>query len=249
MAQTKVSALPLKLISSGFGSTDTLVCVVTLPFYQSLIVLFIIPQPSYFLPFMQTLLVGSNNAHKVQEMKEILETRGLVQILVPNDVVNFPDEIAETGSTLEENAYIKAMAIYENTLQTCLADDTGLEVDALQGAPGVFTARYAGEHATYADNRAKLLAALKDIPENKRTARFRTVICYRDDLRTLFAEGVCEGSIATEERGDAGFGYDSIFIPHGYSQTFAELSAEEKHRISHRGLALRHFEEILRGLE
>ncbi|TAE24085.1 MAG: RdgB/HAM1 family non-canonical purine NTP pyrophosphatase [Candidatus Kapaibacterium sp.] len=198
---------------------------------------------------MQTLLVGSNNAHKVQEMKEILETQGLARILVPNDVANFPSDIAETGSTLEENAYIKAMAIYENTLHTCLADDTGLEVDALQGAPGVLTARYAGEHASYTENRAKMLAALKDVPEAQRTARFRTVICYRDELRTLFAEGVCEGMIAQEERGSAGFGYDSIFIPQGYSQTFAELSTEEKHRISHRGLALRHFEEILRGLE
>jgi XTP/dITP diphosphohydrolase len=165
---------------------------------------------------------------------------------MPSDVQNFPTDIPETGATLEENAYLKATAIFAATHHTCLADDTGLEVDALGGAPGVITGRYAGENATYAENRAKMLAALDGVPPEKRTARFRTVMCYHDALRVWFAEGVCEGRISTEERGDGGFGYDCIFIPDGFTATFAELSASEKHRISHRGRALEDVAETLR---
>lgn len=194
---------------------------------------------------MTHLLIGSNNAHKAEEMRAIVEAQGLATILMPTDAQNFPTDIPETGATLEENAYLKAVAIFHATGRTCIADDTGLEVDALGGAPGVHTARYAGESATYAENRAKMLAELTDITPEQRTARFRTVICYHDDLRVAFAEGVCEGRIATEERGEAGFGYDAIFIPDGFERTFAEMSAEEKHRISHRGRALKHFAEIL----
>jgi XTP/dITP diphosphohydrolase len=194
---------------------------------------------------MHTLLIGSNNPHKVEEMREIVEKQGVVKVLMPSDVVGFPTDIPETGTTLEENAYLKATAIYETTLHTCIADDTGLEVDALGGAPGVYAARYAGEGASYAENRSKLLAALKDVPIEKRTARFRTVICYHDPLRIMFAECVCEGHIGTEERGGGGFGYDCIFIPDGYTETFAELSPAEKHRISHRGRALKAFEGLL----
>jgi XTP/dITP diphosphohydrolase len=195
------------------------------------------------------LLIGSNNAHKAEEMQAIVEAQGLATILMPTDVQNFPTDIPETGATLEENAYIKATAIFQATGRTCIADDTGLEVDALGGAPGVHTARYAGENATYAENRAKMLAELAGIAPEQRTARFRTVICYHDDLRVVFAEGVCGGRIATEERGEAGFGYDSIFIPDGFERTFAEMSAEEKHRISHRGRALKSFAEILRSYQ
>lgn len=193
------------------------------------------------------LLIGSNNTHKAEEMRAIVEAQGLATILMPTDAQNFPTDIPETGSVLEENAYIKAVAIFQATGRTCIADDTGLEVDALGGAPGVHTARYAGENATYAENRAKMIAELTGITPEQRTARFRTVICYHDDLRVAFAEGVCEGRIATEERGGAGFGYDAIFIPDGFERTFAEMSAEEKHRISHRGRALKHFAEILRS--
>lgn len=193
------------------------------------------------------LLIGSNNAHKAEEMRTILEAQGLATILMPNSVANFPTDIPETGATLEENAYIKATTIFQATGHICIADDTGLEVDALSGAPGVHTARYAGENATYAENRAKMLEELAGIAPAQRTARFRTVICYHDDLRVAFAEGVCEGHITTEERGEAGFGYDSIFIPDGFEYTFAEMSVEEKHRISHRGRALKHFAEILRS--
>ncbi len=191
------------------------------------------------------LLIGSNNAHKAEEMRAIVESQGLAHLLMPSDVQGFPTDIPETGATLEENAYIKAVAIFQATGRTCIADDTGLEVDALGGAPGVHTARYAGENASYAENRSKMLAELRDVPPEQRTARFRTVICYHDQFRVQFAEGVCEGHIATKERGEAGFGYDAIFIPQGFNHTFAEMDADEKHRISHRGQALKSFADIL----
>jgi XTP/dITP diphosphohydrolase len=198
---------------------------------------------------MLTLLIGSNNAYKAEEMRAIISARDLARIIMPCDVRNFPTDIPETGATLEENAYLKATAVFAATHHTCLADDTGLEVDALGGAPGVITARYAGENATYAENRAKMLAALKNVPLENRTARFRTVICYHDALRVWFCEGVCEGRISTEERGDGGFGYDSIFIPDSFITTFAELSAAEKNRISHRGRALEQVAEVLQRYE
>lgn len=197
---------------------------------------------------MLSILIASNNPHKVEELREILQTQDLARIVLPSEIPSFPADIPEIGSTLEENAYLKASTIYETTLHTCLSDDTGLEVDALDGAPGVYTARYAGENATYSENRAKMLAALGDIPDERRTARFRTVICYYDALRVVFAEGVCEGRISKEERGNSGFGYDSIFIPNGFDSTFAELSPEEKNRISHRGRALQEFSIILKNL-
>jgi XTP/dITP diphosphohydrolase len=198
------------------------------------------------------LLIGSNNPAKAAEMREILQHNATVNLLMPSDIVGFPTDIAETGATLEENAYIKAAAIVGAThflgYHAAIADDTGLEVDALHGQPGVYTARFAGENATYAENRTKLLTELHGVPLEQRTARFRTVVCYMDELRTFFAEGVCEGRIATEERGSSGFGYDAIFIPDGYDTTFAEMSQEDKHRISHRGRALTAFAERLQAL-
>jgi XTP/dITP diphosphohydrolase len=205
---------------------------------------------------MMTLLVGSNNEHKAAELRTILEIRHLARMVMPADVPHFPINIPETGSTLEENAYIKANTIAHQTLfqpanviDACLADDTGLEVDALRGAPGVYSARYAGESANDAANRAKLLHELADISPNARTARFRTVICYTDALRTVFAEGVCEGVIATEERGSHGFGYDALFIPKGFTQTFAELAPEVKNTISHRSKAIERLAEVLAELQ
>lgn len=194
---------------------------------------------------MLRLLIGSNNPDKAAEMREILEGQRLASIQMPRDARGFPADIPETGTTLEENAYIKAVAIFEATGCTCITDDTGLEVDALSGAPGVFTARYAGENATYAENRAKMLREMSDVPPEQRTARFRSVMCYHDPLRIAFAEGVCEGRIAEAEHGEGGFGYDAIFIPEGFRRTFAEMSSEEKHRISHRGRALQHVAAIL----
>jgi len=147
-------------------------------------------------------------------------------------------ETQETESTLVGNARLKAVAVCRATGLPALADDTGLEVDALHGAPGVLTARFAGANATDAENRAKMLSELTDKP---RTARFRTVVLLRfADGREIIAQGVCEGSIAASQRGERGFGYDSIFIPSlGDGRTFAQMSIEEKHLLSHRGLAMR----------
>jgi XTP/dITP diphosphohydrolase len=159
------------------------------------------------------------------------------------EVVPRPPEVAdveETGETLEDNARLKAVALVDATALPAIADDTGLEVDALDGAPGVYSSRYAGENATYADNVAKLLDALRDVPDGLRAARFKTVALYRDpDGTEVVAEGVVEGTIATVARGAAGFGYDPVFVPNeGDGLTFAEMG-DAKHAISHRGRAFR----------
>jgi len=151
-------------------------------------------------------------------------------------------EVEETGETLEENARLKGHALVQATGLPAVADDTGLEVDALGGAPGVYSARYAGEDVTYADNVAKLVRELAAQPDGggARRARFRTVaLAAFPDGSELWAEGAVEGTILTEGRGQAGFGYDPIFAPDGDGRTFAEMSAEEKHAISHRGRAFR----------
>jgi len=207
-----------------------------------------IPQP--------IILLGTNNPDKAQELRVAIQHAlgDSVAIVMPHEVHSFPRDIAETGSTLEENAYLKALAIYQATGLPCVSDDTGLEVDALGGEPGVYSARYAGEGASYADNRRKLLEALADKQVvqtegvEQRTARFRTVVCYHDDMRVLFAEGECEGTITATERGTNGFGYDAVFEPEGHTQTFAELRPEEKHHISHRTRALKALAERLRAV-
>jgi XTP/dITP diphosphohydrolase len=151
-------------------------------------------------------------------------------------------EVEETGDTLEENARLKARALVELTGMPAVADDTGLEVDALGGAPGVRSARYAGEAATYDANVTKLLADLETagaVDEDARRARFRTVVvaCFPDG-REILTEGVVEGTIVSERRGSGGFGYDPVFVPGDRQRTFAEMEAEEKHALSHRGKAL-----------
>ncbi|RPI04931.1 MAG: non-canonical purine NTP pyrophosphatase, partial [Actinobacteria bacterium] len=154
----------------------------------------------------------------------------------------------EAADTLEGNARLKAAAVALAANAPALADDTGLEVDALDGAPGVRTARYAGEHATYGDNVEKLLAALREVPDAGRTARFRTVamVCWPDG-RELVAEVVVSGRIAERARGTRGFGYDPVFVPdEGDGRTFAEMTDAEKHVLSHRGRALRTLAEKLR---
>ncbi|MCS6807532.1 MAG: RdgB/HAM1 family non-canonical purine NTP pyrophosphatase [Bacteroidota bacterium] len=198
---------------------------------------------------MISLVIASHNPHKIQELQTVLEAQHIACVVPPNTVREFPKHIPETGATLEENAYIKAVAVFHATGQACIADDTGLEVDVLGGAPGVYTARYAGESASYAENRAKLLKALEGVAPEQRTARFRTVICYHDALRISFAEGVCEGRIAQEERGEEGFGYDAVFIPSGYNTTFAEMRPEAKHAVSHRGKALRKLAAMLQAYQ
>ena len=179
-----------------------------------------------------TLVSASANPHKVAEIASILD--GLVHLVPrPADV---PDVVEDAG-TLEGNARLKAAAICAATGMAAVSDDTGLFVDALDGEPGVETAYYAGPNATYAENRAKMLAALEGVAD--RRCRFRTVVMVvRPDGRELQVEGVCEGRIATEERGERGFGFDPLFIPDdGDGRTFSEMSEAEKNTMSHRGRA------------
>ena len=180
------------------------------------------------------LVCASANPDKVVEIAALLEG---VAVLLPRPP-EAPD-VVEDADTLEGNARLKAAAICAASGRPAVADDTGLEVDALGGAPGVYAARYAGEGVTYADNREKLLAELAGVPERDRTARFRTVamVVHPDGSETV-VEGVCEGLITLTERGARGFGYDAVFAPRdGDGRTFAEMSDAEKNAISHRGRA------------
>jgi XTP/dITP diphosphohydrolase len=185
------------------------------------------------------LVLASANPDKASEIAAILAGHELV--LRPPDV---PD-VEETGTTLEDNARLKAVALVEATGEAAVADDTGLEVAALDGAPGVYSARFAGEGATYAANVAKLVAALEGCDD--RRARFRTVALARfPDGSELVAEGVVDGTIIATPRGDNGFGYDPVFVPdEGDGRTFAEMSADEKHAVSHRGRAFRALDALL----
>ncbi len=186
---------------------------------------------------MKKLILATNNRDKIFEIKRILEGIEL-EILSASDFDDFP-EIEETGSTLAENAILKAKTIRDRYRLPCLADDTGLEVDYLDGEPGVFSSRFAGEGCSYDDNNRKLLSLLEGVPAEKRSARFKTVIAFGDiDGEIQTVEGVLEGHIATEPRGTFGFGYDPVFIVAAINTTLAELPPEEKNRISHRGRAL-----------
>ena len=183
---------------------------------------------------MLELVCASANPDKVAEIERILD--GAVTLLPrPADV----EDVVEDAATLEGNARLKAIAIAAATGLPAVADDTGLEVAALGGRPGVFTARYAGAHATYADNRARLLAELDGVED--RRARFRTVAAVVwPDGREVLAEGVSDGVIASSERGGRGFGYDPLFVPNdGDGRTFAEMDEDAKHALSHRGRAFR----------
>ncbi len=191
---------------------------------------------------MLRVVCASANPHKVAEILELIS--GVVDLQPrPTQLA----DVVEDADTLVGNARLKAVAVCLSTGLPALADDTGLEVDALNGAPGVMTARFAGVNATDAENRTKMLRELRDKP---RTARFRTVaLLLFADGREIIAQGVCEGSIATLQRGERGFGYDAIFIPSlGDGRTFAEMSIEEKHLLSHRGLALRALAKSLEDL-
>jgi len=184
------------------------------------------------------LVLATNNQDKVREMKNLLDKLD-IEILTLKDFDEFP-EIEETGETLEENAILKAEGIFKATGLPALADDSGLEVDFLGGAPGVYSSRYAGPGCTYDDNNRKLLEAMEGVPWEHRTARFRCVIaiCFgKDDIEVV--EGRAEGYI-TEEKSKAknGFGYDPVFFYPPHLKTFAELTLDEKNAISHRGLAL-----------
>jgi XTP/dITP diphosphohydrolase len=193
------------------------------------------------------LVLASANPDKAAEILAILETAPGVTVLPRPESV--PD-VEETGDTLLDNARLKALALVEATGKAAVADDTGLEVEALGGAPGVYSARYSGEHATYADNVAKLLDELDKVgaqaPE-RRTAKFRTVALVAfPDGHEEWAAGEVTGVIAPEPRGRSGFGYDPVFAPDGFDgRTFAQMSPEEKHAVSHRGRAFRALAEQL----
>lgn len=192
----------------------------------------------------KTLVLATHNIHKQTEMNFILSRLGVTVI----GLDQFPEikSIEETGTTLIENALIKARTVHEITGLPSLADDTGLEVDALNGAPGVYSARFAGENATYEDNVNKMLIALKGIPYDKRRARFRTVLAFVDSKSELSEDGAIEGRIINKARGKDGFGYDPIFKPESYDITFAEMTSEQKNRISHRARALEKMKKILK---
>ena len=184
----------------------------------------------------QTLVLATHNPDKQAEMNAVLSDLGL-------DVIGldqYPeiDDIPENGTTLLENALIKARAVHLKTGFPALADDTGLEVDALHGAPGVYSARFAGEDATYQDNVKKLLSVMAGVSRQNRTARFRTVVALIDSDTELWTEGIIEGLITREQRGAGGFGYDPIFEAADTGKTFSEMSAKQKNEISHRARAL-----------
>ena len=184
------------------------------------------------------LILATRNPGKVAELAARLDLLS-VRLISAAEMPEAPD-VEEDADTLQGNAEKKARALFAYTGQPSLADDTGLEVDALDGAPGVHSARYAGEEADDAANRAKLLAALDGRPY--RTARFCTVLAFATATGVEFFEGACEGTITTEEHGTGGFGYDAIFRPtEGDGRTFAEMDKAEKNRISHRGRALERF--------
>jgi len=187
------------------------------------------------------LVLASANPDKVKEISSVLD--GLVTLIPrPNHV---PD-VVEDGDTLEDNARLKAQAILKATGIAALSDDTGLSVDALRGEPGVRSARYSGENATYEENVEKLIQNLAGVPPRLRTARFKTVamICYPDGSE-IIATGVVEGMISESRKGDEGFGYDPVFVPYeGDGSSFAEMG-EEKHSFSHRGRALRNLVEMI----
>lgn len=193
---------------------------------------------------MKKLVFATNNAHKLDEIRAILG--GEVEIISLADIA-CNDEIPETAETLEGNALLKVRYIYERYQLPCFADDTGLEVDALGGAPGVYSARYAGAHCSSEDNMQKLLEALQETPE-PRLARFRTVIALIDkDGAEHLLSGEIKGEILRKREGDGGFGYDPIFRPEGYPSSFATLGAEVKNKISHRALASKQLADYLQA--
>jgi len=192
---------------------------------------------------MKKLIFATHNKHKLREVQEIL---GCDFHLVGLNDLGFEENIPETADTLEGNAQIKAAYIYDKLGIDCFSDDTGLEIDALQGAPGVYSARFSGENCTFDDNINKVLNLLDGVSNRK--ARFRSVICLIMNEKRYFFEGRVEGKISEGRKGGGGFGYDPIFIPNGYDETFAEMSPENKNVISHRGIAVQKLTAFLREI-
>ena len=189
---------------------------------------------------MRTLIFSTNNKHKIHEVREIIGSDIVLKSLAD---VGLEGDIPETADTLQGNALQKAQWVWERTGTDCFADDTGLEVEALGGAPGVYSARYAGEHCSFDDNINKLLAALEG--KTNRRACFRTVICLIEQGVPRYFEGRVDGVILTERYGKEGFGYDPIFMPDRFAVSFAEMPLEVKNKISHRGLAVQKLSEYL----
>ena len=181
---------------------------------------------------MHTLVFATNNAHKLNEVRNILESLFFVKGLKD---IGCTEDIPETGITLEQNASIKSSYVLEKYGIDCFADDTGLEIEALDGRPGVYSARYGGESHNAEKNMERVLMELKSL--SNRSAQFRTVISLRLNGKEHLFEGIVKGQIIEDKRGTDGFGYDPIFIPDGYTKTFAEMSQNEKNEISHRALA------------
>ncbi len=188
------------------------------------------------------IIFASQNPNKIAEIRAKLPSH-TIDGLDPN---LFPDELLETGLTLDANALEKVRQVYEKTGENCFADDTGLEVESLDGEPGVYSARYAGEQKNSEDNMALLLNKLEGM--SNRNARFRTVVALVWKGQEYTFEGICKGCIVTKKSGSKGFGYDPIFIPEGYDRTFAEMTMEEKSQISHRGLAVEKLVQFLSEL-
>jgi XTP/dITP diphosphohydrolase len=194
------------------------------------------------------IIVATSNKGKLVEIREILQDIP-VELFSLEDYWNPIPEIAETGNTFLENAKIKADWVFEKSKIWSLSDDSGLEVDALGGEPGVRSARYAGDCSSTTENNRKLLNNLLQVPSHLRTARFRCVVVLKiGPEKYITAGGVCEGKIGFEICGDGGFGYDPLFIPDGYEKTFAQLESKEKHTLSHRGKALAALREQLHAL-
>jgi XTP/dITP diphosphohydrolase len=191
---------------------------------------------------MNTIVFATNNSHKLDELRQIVGNK--LKILSLNDI-DCHDDIPENEQTLQGNALAKARWVKDRYGYNCFADDTGLEVDALNGAPGVYSARYAGEAHDSKANVALLLKNLEGVPMSERTAHFTTVIALIVDEETRFFEGKVEGHILNAPQGEGGFGYDPIFQPEGWDVTFAEAQPEQKNAISHRGRATRALLEYL----
>lgn len=190
---------------------------------------------------MNKLVLASRNKNKIEEMKQLVAHLG-IEIF---SALDFPDleEVEEDQPTLEGNALKKARYVHQQTGIPALSDDTGLEVEALDGAPGVYSARYAGEDASYQDNVLKLLAALDG--KSDRNAQFRTVVALVDGDKEFTFEGVCKGSIIEKQHGKKGFGYDPVFRPNEFAETFAQMDSNIKNLISHRGRAIQKFVDFL----
>lgn len=193
---------------------------------------------------MRKLVFATNNDHKLKELRQIVPSE--FELVSLNDI-GCTDDIPETGTTLEVNAAQKSFYIWNKYSMNCFADDTGLEIEALGNEPGVYSARYAGEDKSPEDNLLKVLEKMVNVTNRK--ARFRCVVSLVIDGAEKQFEGIVEGKILTAKQGEAGFGYDPIFMPDGYDQSFAEMSADDKNQISHRGRAVNKLVDYLKGVK